>query len=272
MKKIFLALLVFFPAFLFAQDVIFLKNGTEVKALVKEVGVYDIRYKRADNPDGPMMVLMKTEVKKIKYENGSTDVFNAAVKTTGEQEVTDYRFSFMPFLGVSTTDDDYDRTMAGGTAGVEAVFPTANLRWSILLRLAYTVHDFNLNYTVPVVCDSSPCYPSYQTKTTSGLQHIVSPGIGIRFQSLPAPARFYMQAAFGMQTMGYSGLDPVISKRWMSGLESSIGIGAEFNKKFNVGIRINNGSNYRARSIYGVYYESDYSNNNSVQMIFGMLF
>lgn len=272
MKKIVLALFIFFPAFLFAQDVIYLKNGTEIKAHVKEVGVYDIRYKRADNADGPMMVLMKTEVNKIKYENGSTDVFNAAVKTAGEQEVTDYKFSFMPFLGVSTTTDNYDRAMAGGTAGVEAVFPTANLRWAIMLRLAYTIHNFNLNYSVPVVYDSPPCYPGYENKTTSGLQHIISPGIGIRFQSLPAPARFYVHAVFGMQTMGYSGLDPIISKRWMSGLESSIGIGGEFNKKFNVGMRINNGSNHRVSSIYGNYYESDYSNNNSVQMIFGMLF
>jgi len=59
-----------------AQDVITLKNGDDIKAIVQEVGIDDVKYKRFDNPNGPNYMLKKAEILMIRYENGSKDVFN----------------------------------------------------------------------------------------------------------------------------------------------------------------------------------------------------
>ena len=76
-KKTFL----FFAAFcinmvsVFAQDVITLKNGDDIQALVQEVSDVDIKYKKAENPNGPNYILKKAEIFMIRYANGSKDVF-----------------------------------------------------------------------------------------------------------------------------------------------------------------------------------------------------
>ena len=59
----------------FAQDIITLKNGDEIKALVQEVGDVDIKYKKYENPNGPNYTLKKSEIFMIRYQNGSKDVF-----------------------------------------------------------------------------------------------------------------------------------------------------------------------------------------------------
>jgi hypothetical protein len=62
-------------ATVFAQDVITLKNGDEIKAKVQEVGLSDVKYKKYDNLTGPLYTLLKSEIFMIKYENGDKDVF-----------------------------------------------------------------------------------------------------------------------------------------------------------------------------------------------------
>ena len=59
----------------FAQDVITMKNGENIQALIQEIGLSEIKYKKIENPNGPDYTLIKTDVLMIKYANGSTDVF-----------------------------------------------------------------------------------------------------------------------------------------------------------------------------------------------------
>ena len=60
---------------MFAQDIITLKSGDDVEALVQEVGELEIKYKKFENPDGPNYTLKKAELFMIRYANGSKDVF-----------------------------------------------------------------------------------------------------------------------------------------------------------------------------------------------------
>lgn len=46
----------------FAQDVITYKNGKEEKAKIMEVTSTEIRFKKSDNPDGPVYSMDKTEI------------------------------------------------------------------------------------------------------------------------------------------------------------------------------------------------------------------
>src|ERR1043165_3808056 len=76
MKKILSILaIVAFANALFAQDDIILRTGDEIKAKVQEVGTSEIKYKRADNPNGPLYSIWKRELFMIKYENGTKEVF-----------------------------------------------------------------------------------------------------------------------------------------------------------------------------------------------------
>jgi hypothetical protein len=79
MKPIFLSLLaLLFTNALLAQDNIVLRNGEEIKAKVQEVGTTEIKYWKADNLNGPLYVVLKSDVFIIKYENGTKEVFGSA--------------------------------------------------------------------------------------------------------------------------------------------------------------------------------------------------
>lgn len=64
-----------------AQDNIILKSGQEVPAKVLEVSKAEIKYKRTDNPDGPMYTMPAGEVFLIKYANGTKDILSNQPET-----------------------------------------------------------------------------------------------------------------------------------------------------------------------------------------------
>jgi len=79
-------------ATMFAQDVITLKNGDDIKAIVQEIGTDEVKYKKFDNPNGPNYTLKKAEILIIRYENGSKDVFSEITTNTQsdkQQKTTD---------------------------------------------------------------------------------------------------------------------------------------------------------------------------------------
>jgi hypothetical protein len=74
-RKLLLLLAGLFTATLtHAQDNIVLKNGTEIRAKVLEVSATEIKYRKQDNPDGPVYSSGIGEVLLINYANGTKDV------------------------------------------------------------------------------------------------------------------------------------------------------------------------------------------------------
>lgn len=63
-----------------AQDTIIKRTGEVITAKVIEVNIGEISYKRADLLDGPLFVINKDDIQKIKYLNGTIDVFSIAKK------------------------------------------------------------------------------------------------------------------------------------------------------------------------------------------------
>ncbi len=57
-----------------AQDNIVLKTGTEIKAKVLEVSGNQLKYRRQDNPNGPIYTTGTADVLIINYANGTKDV------------------------------------------------------------------------------------------------------------------------------------------------------------------------------------------------------
>lgn len=75
-KSILVALTLCVAAGANAQDKLHKMNGETIEVKVKEVTAKEIRYKKADNADGPTYTIGKREVESIEYQNGSEDVFN----------------------------------------------------------------------------------------------------------------------------------------------------------------------------------------------------
>ncbi|MFD2522486.1 hypothetical protein [Emticicia soli] len=68
----------------YAQDIIFLKTGEEIKAKVKEVKDQEISYLKFENLEGPTYTILKSTILMIKYENGQKDIFSNDKPTANE--------------------------------------------------------------------------------------------------------------------------------------------------------------------------------------------
>jgi hypothetical protein len=59
-----------------AEDIIYMINGTQQKAVVLEINTDEIKYRKSENPDGPVYIVKKSEVQMIEYTNGYRDIIN----------------------------------------------------------------------------------------------------------------------------------------------------------------------------------------------------
>jgi len=87
MKSIFVAVLTFLMIGCgYAQDIITFKSGEEVKVKIIEIGLNEIKYKKADTTErNPTYLVYKNAVLMIKYENGTKDIFT---NTNNYQDTT----------------------------------------------------------------------------------------------------------------------------------------------------------------------------------------
>ena len=70
-----LFVVILFTTTSYSQDVIFKRNGSQVKAKIIEIGTSEIKYKVPGNPDGPVYAIDKNSVNKIVYQNGREEVY-----------------------------------------------------------------------------------------------------------------------------------------------------------------------------------------------------
>ena len=95
----------------FSQDVIIKLDGTEIESSVIELGTEEIKYKNFNNIDGPTYIILKSEVLKIKFENGDEVLFTsngsqAALNEVPKQRYTrkGYHVGVFGTLGLGTFD------------------------------------------------------------------------------------------------------------------------------------------------------------------------
>ncbi len=68
-----------------AQDKIIKRTGVVIDTKISSVNTTDIAYKKFDNLSGPDYFILKSDVARIHYSNGSEDVFNADTLTLQRQ-------------------------------------------------------------------------------------------------------------------------------------------------------------------------------------------
>lgn len=68
-------------------DVIIQKNGKEIKAKVTEINPVNIKYKNCDDPSSPEISISKSDVQRVKYSNGTEEVFQDEPETVTKAAV-----------------------------------------------------------------------------------------------------------------------------------------------------------------------------------------
>jgi len=76
---LFFAVFYFSVASTFAQDVIKLKNGMDIQALVQVIDKDDVKFKKYDNPDSTVFTLKKYEIATIVYADGRKEDYSKVV-------------------------------------------------------------------------------------------------------------------------------------------------------------------------------------------------
>lgn len=87
-----------------AQDVIYKKNGQVLQTKVVELGTGEIKYRLADQPDGPIYVVEKESILKIIFQDGHVEFYGAQrmdeAQTFEGQRTKNLKISFLgPLLG-----------------------------------------------------------------------------------------------------------------------------------------------------------------------------
>jgi hypothetical protein len=78
------------------------RNGDIIEAVIIEVGVNEIKYKKCSNPDGPTYSILRSDVFMIKNKNGDNDVFNDKKSSTDSDELKVEAFSIVSLVtGIS---------------------------------------------------------------------------------------------------------------------------------------------------------------------------
>jgi hypothetical protein len=86
MKKLSVLLLsVLFVSLGYSQDVIVTTKSDSIKSKIIEVTNNEIKYKKFDNIDGPVYSVLKSDVYMVKYQNGTSDIFNDDVLIFDEE-------------------------------------------------------------------------------------------------------------------------------------------------------------------------------------------
>jgi len=163
MKKILLSVITLCFSVLsgFSQVVITTKSGESIQAKVIEVGPAQIKYKKFDNPDGPLYWILNSSVLMVKYQNGTVEVFKvekAATDSVIRVPSTENMYS----KGVLDATKYYRGYKGAGTGTLIAslVSPLGGLIPAIACS-STSPRDRNLNYPNPVLMKDSDYFLGY---------------------------------------------------------------------------------------------------------------
>jgi hypothetical protein len=139
-----------------APDVIVLKTGEEIEAVIQEIGLDTVRYARASNPNGPAYTVRKSDVFMIRYANGDRDVFTDTQRPAsggsggssaggfGGSSTGDYklhRFGAFLDLGGLKSETDTDSLFTVGFGGSYSYMFRNNIGWTFNLRPFFGGHE-----------------------------------------------------------------------------------------------------------------------------------
>ena len=101
-----------FVGSLCAKDVIITRDAERIDAVVTEVSETEVKYKKANNPDGPTFVIATTKVASIMYQNGEVQTFKEST-----QQVTTQNNQTIQYYNTQPTYDIWGNADYGAALG-----------------------------------------------------------------------------------------------------------------------------------------------------------
>lgn len=168
-------------SFGFSQDTITNRSKEAIPAKVLEVTKTEVKYKKADNPDGPAFTMDKSDVLMIRYANGTRDLFTEDEKAGAAFSAT--RSGKDLYVQGRTDASRYYRNYKGagtGTLIAGLVSPLAGLVPAIICS-STEPKDKNLNYPNADLMKTADYYEGYTKKAKKIKQGRVWTNWGIAF-------------------------------------------------------------------------------------------
>lgn len=162
----------------FSQDTITNRSKENTLAKILEVGQSEIKYKRFDNPDGPIFTVLKSDILMIHYANGTKSILgddnNAEGASLSEEELyrkgqTDATKYYEGYKGAGT-----------GTLITSLLSPAVGLIPAIACGSTYPKNE-NLDYPNSELIKNPKYYEGYAKKAKRIKQNKVWTNWGIAF-------------------------------------------------------------------------------------------
>jgi hypothetical protein len=147
-----------------AQDTLSTRSGESIIAKVLEVTTNEVKYKKFDNLNGPNIIILKSDLFQIKYENGTKDDFNNIIK----KEETNNAAIDEGVQGKNDAQRFYNGYKTAGTIAFVSNFtPMLPIIPSLIFSLASTSSsnipkDINLNYPSASLMENEKYANSYR--------------------------------------------------------------------------------------------------------------
>lgn len=157
-KQFFLTLIMVFCFSMYAdaQDKIITKDAESIDAVILEVNLDDVRYRKADNPEGPVYRILKSDISTIIYGNGYVEVFNESKPEKRQPRNTGHYQMY----------DDEDAVTIGIIGNGGCRFNPDNPMPITIMNNFYTYNGYTIN-----------------SETTLQIINSFDPSIGTQFQS-----------------------------------------------------------------------------------------
>lgn len=147
MKRIVLCIFLFTIVSTYAQDVIVLRDATEIESKVLEISETSVKYKKWGFQDGPIYTIGVEKIFYIKFDNGEKEVFNntsvSAQENEAETTVEEPDIDSRPFIkGPRFHAYPYFGYYVGQSMGID-------ITWSFGIRIfdyAYFGPRIGFNY------------------------------------------------------------------------------------------------------------------------------
>jgi len=147
-----------------AQDTLSTRSGESIIAKVLEVTTNEVKYKKFNNLNGPDIIILKSDLLQIRYENGTKDDFNNIIK----KEDTNNAAIDEAVQGKNDAKKFYNGYKTAGTIAFVSNFtPMLPIIPSLIFSLASTSSsnipkDINLNYPSASLMENEKYANSYR--------------------------------------------------------------------------------------------------------------
>jgi len=231
----------------YGQDKIYKRTGDVVDAKIKSVGTKTITYLRFDNQTGPEYTILKAEVEKIKYQNGSEDEFPAGRRqhvaqgdAGGEEKGTNKKLDGNPNV-ISVSPMQFTENGLGfGLSYERAIDKKGIIAFYLPAAMTFNLnnshYDYNTGTTVngnkDAMLYAMPGVKVYPTGSFGTVRYAVGPSLvvgtgqksGTNFSPISgSPAVYRTQSHFVLGIMVNNSLNINPSERIYLGLELGLG-------------------------------------------------